>query len=1102
MSAASASLNGSNVNGASSSPISSNPTGGRTQLKMSSSGKGPDGARKQAGSPVDGGQRKPPPQKAWTQGTNPITQRLSNASNLNGVANNPKSAQNPPALSGETITPMRHMNDRMMFLLANMTGLPGTFTLKNGEKYTGVLSGTSLDPSEMRYVFKMVKRIQPAGDAQVKGTNEVSDDYVGVGDSHVMSFDIGDVAHFNVDHVVLDKTQARTQNGVPSGFRTDTDISGNAAIRERNLQRWEPSADTNVDLSLEASGNSAEWDQFATNAQLFGVQTNYDENIYTTTIDRSDPQYSAKAARAEKIAREIEGSSAMNVHVREERGQAGAEDRGGDEEEKYSGVRRDFPPLPSGQPNKYTPPARRAPTGQPTVPGAPVDPAIISSQLARPDSAAAQSAQRGTSPSEKRATLEPAKTVAKAEVPIPSKPEIAKDVLSKAPIKATPKPAVEQTPKPSTTFKPAVAGIPARKPGRPDNATANVEHDLLDSFKQFSAAEKLRMSERQRSLARESKAVKLNDLKKFSLNFKLNTPVPQDLVPILAKDEDKQKVIVEKALRAVQELKSTPPKTSATIVDPKSVGRTSNAKPEIPHASPGTAITDRQQNQRARPQQQNQYQSQTMRERPAQNHNMNQNNGRGTGLLSSRLAINHQQHKQQGGMPYNSIPQPIPSQDMRGPPTGPSANSSGVQTPTSGVSTRFNVRAHEFKPNPTASTFQPITNPSTNSSPRPASSSRQETPRKPQLSNFFGGQRPTVKPLDLNESFNPIKRLAKEPHEENRNWEYTINGGLPYPFRTPPTWDFPETNKERGFVDMFERPAAPTPISAPHNAMGNGPIPHQHQLPPHLQGPQSVPQGQTPHHTPRHPPVQPHHGQPGHHYEAQHMQFSHSTSSIHPSPRPMQPYMYNAQNQPMPGFPPQVPMQGYGMSPNVSHASLRGGHGGPQFVNAPAPVMGGQMMTNQPSNGPFMGMPTNPQMGMYSPAPGHVYPQYQNQMPPGPGANGFPSPRPGGAPLMNHQGSQQGHQQQPMMYMPHGGQGPPMFAQMPPAQMNQMRGPYPQPHQPPYGSPHQHHQFPQTHRGTPSGSYSQPMMQQHSLPPQVPPTGPANHGPEVNDEVK
>ncbi|KAF2471641.1 uncharacterized protein BDR25DRAFT_324831 [Lindgomyces ingoldianus] len=1076
---------------------------------MSAPGKGADGVRKQAGSPVDGGQRKPPAQKAWTQGTNPITQRPSNLSNSNGVVNTPKPAPNSSTLSGETASPMKHMNDRMMYLLASLTGLPSNITLKNGEKYTGVLSGTSLDPTEMRYVFKMVKRVQPANDAQVNGANEMSDDYVGTGDYHVMSFDIGDVADLHTPNVVLDKSQTKAQNGVSPGFRTDTDISGNIAVRERNLQKWEPSADANANLSLEPTGRSTEWDQFSTNEQLFGVKSNYDESYYTTTIDRSNPQYAERAARAEKIAREIEASSALNAHVREERGQLSADDKGADEEEKYSGVRRDFPPLPSGQSNKYMPPARRPPTSQPTVPGAPHDPAIISSQIARPESTSSKPVQRTTPPPiEKRATPEGVKSevalkVEGAPPAAPSKQEPLKDASANPETKTAPpgKPVVEQPTKPSAAFKPTVSGIPARKSGRPDNATANVEHDLLDSFKQFSAAEKLRMSERQRSLARESKAVKLNDLKKFSQNFKLNTPVPQDLVPILAKDENKQQAIVEKALRAVQEMKSTPPKAAPTPVEQKP-NRTVAAKPEAPHPSPSTSV-DRQQNQRPRPGQ-NHYGSATVRDRTGPNQNMNQGAQRNTGLLSTRLQLNQQQHKQQGALPFHNIPHPIPQNMQNPPPTGPSASSSGVQTPTSSLSTRFNVRAPDFKPNPAASTFQPGGSTSNNSSPRPDSSSRQEPPRKPQITSFFGGQRPTSEPLDLTNSFNPIKRMMKEAHDENRSREYASNGGIPCPFRTPPTWDFPQTNQDRSYIDMFERTSVAPPVSAPHPSMSNGPIPHQHQLPPHLQGgPQHMPQGQTPQHTPRHPPVQPHHGQPGpHHFESQHMQFSHSTSSVQPSPRAMPPYINYAQPQNMPGFPPQVPMQGYGMSPNVQHVALRQ-QGGQQFVQPPAPGMGGQMMTNQPSNGPFMGMPSNPQMPMYSPAPGPAYPHYPSGMPAPPGTNGFPSPRPGGAPLMSHQGSQQGHQPQQLVYMQHGTQVPPMFAQMPPGQMAPMRGPYPQPHQSQYGSPHQHHQFPLAHRGTPSGNYSQPMMQQHSMGPQVPPpTGPANHGPEIHEEVK
>jgi len=675
------------------------------------------------------------------------------------------------------------------------------------------------------------------------------------------------------------------------------------------------------------------------------------------------------------------------------------------------------------------------------------------------------------------------------------------------------KPVIELAQKPSAAFNMATASSVARKPGRPDNATANVEHELLDSFKQFSAAEKLRVSERQRSLARESKAVKLNDLKKFSQNFKLNTPVPSDLVPILAKDEAKQAQIVQKALKTVQELKATPPKSAGTAVDAKTTPRPTNTKADAIQASPSAPV-DRQQSQRPRPGQ-NQYGSATVRERPGHNTHLNQLSQRSTGLLADRLRVNQQQHKLQGNMPYNGVPQPIPPQD-RIPAPGPSSSSSGVQTPTSNVSTKFNVRANEFRPNPGATAFQP-SHPSNHSSPRPDSASRQEVPRKPQITSFFGNQRTTMQPLDLNEYFNPIKRLRKDAEDPQKARQYQPNGGIQPPYHTPPTWDFPETNTNKGYVDMFERPAAPSMTNA-HSMMGNGHMPHQHQLPHQFQGPQGMPQGQTPQQTPRHPPVQLHHGQGPHQFEAQHMQYSHSASGVHPSPRSMQPYMYGSQPQPVPGYSQQVPMPPYGMSPNVQHVPLRPGHGGPQFVAPPGPGMGGQMMANQPSNGPYMGMPGNPQMPMYPAVPGPGYPQYPGQMATGPGVNGYSnSPRPG-APIMAHQGSQQSHQQQGLVYMQHSGQGPPMFAQVPPGssryceyrssaianrfEVTPMRGPFPQPHQPHYGSPHQHHQFPQSHRGTPSASFSTPMMPQHSLPLQAPPTGPANHGPEGGEDAK
>lgn len=124
--------------------------------------------------------------------------------------------------------------------------------------------------------------------------------------------------------------------GNRSGFRTDTAISNSRYGNERTLKAWVPdNADTFGD-SLEGNSSSGAWDQFAANEKLFGLQTDYDENMYTTAIDKSHPQYRERAAAAERKAREIERSAAVTSHVAEERIMdfVGGGDLNGDEEDK------------------------------------------------------------------------------------------------------------------------------------------------------------------------------------------------------------------------------------------------------------------------------------------------------------------------------------------------------------------------------------------------------------------------------------------------------------------------------------------------------------------------------------------------------------------------------------------------------------------------------------------------------------------------------------------------------------------------------------------------------------------------------------------------
>ena len=120
----------------------------------------------------------------------------------------------------------------------------------------------------------------------------------------------------------------------PLAFRTDSEISrAPQGKRERELQAWQPDApsDGSSALNLSLNGSSgggnrgddvtfgpganqgASWDQFQANEQLFGVKTHFNEDDYTTKLDRSGKDFKEREKRAEQIAAEIIGVSLINA---------------------------------------------------------------------------------------------------------------------------------------------------------------------------------------------------------------------------------------------------------------------------------------------------------------------------------------------------------------------------------------------------------------------------------------------------------------------------------------------------------------------------------------------------------------------------------------------------------------------------------------------------------------------------------------------------------------------------------------------------------------------------------------------------------------------
>jgi hypothetical protein len=140
-------------------------------------------------------------------------------------------------------------------------------------------------------------------------------------------------------------------------FATDTDISGGAFRKERELQPWMPDTELSDTFDLDNKTGSG-WDQFKVNKDLFGVDTDYDENYYTTTLDKSSEFYKLKIREAARIADEIEKRPTTNVHILEERGFRVESEL--DEEEKYSSViRQQAASTTNATTGKYVPPQRR-----------------------------------------------------------------------------------------------------------------------------------------------------------------------------------------------------------------------------------------------------------------------------------------------------------------------------------------------------------------------------------------------------------------------------------------------------------------------------------------------------------------------------------------------------------------------------------------------------------------------------------------------------------------------------------------------------------------------------------------------------------------------
>ncbi|KAF7374915.1 LsmAD domain-containing protein [Mycena sanguinolenta] len=684
----------------------------------------------------------------------------------------PRLPQRPfPPLAGTNGTNGASAQDKVLQSLAGLTGTTITLLTKTAQRYEGVIASTSGEGDTPGVTLKDVKEITNPG-------GPLKDQLF--------------IASTNIDTWASGPADAKVPNG--DSFRTDADISQKKpAPRERELQAWQPSADGGSgpqpssgggDDETFGTGSKGQWDQFNANEKLFGVKTTFDEDAYTTKLDRNAPDFKERERKAQRIANEIIGAGTNNPHIAEERNQ-NVDDSGANEEDKYGAVVR-------GK-DAYVPPGARK-TGGDTA---------------------------------------PAGNVAKTDIP---------KLAVNGP---------DGTSVPSQT--PSKSPSPAPSGSKPNDPVA--------AFSDFVTNEKQRLQQKRQALVKSDMDKRMADLVKFSQSFKarptalLNKPIPDDLVPILAKDEEKQRAIKEKSTidaASAQARNIGASSSSSTVpgaprggpslaakISPDS-GRKPSAPPvgkapAAPPAAKGTAAKPVTPASAAPPRV-------TATGKPA------------ISMVIQSIPPFRGAKARQSSQPTTNNAAPATGAGARPPTMTASATTSVLASSGSAAApsspnaaanaARLNVNASSFKPNPKANAFTPGA-PSPNPSASTASASVSPKPKllpRPTPSSAHDRSRKNTA-AHIKDDFNPFKHnKVVEASQVSAMWPYN---GKRYTLMFPqPPHQHPQPHSPH------MQPPGPVPVPAPSyeedpaaQAAQRG---YVYAYPPYAYPPQMMPPGMVP----------------------------------------------------------------------------------------------------------------------------------------------------------------------------------------------------------------------------------------------------------------
>ncbi|XP_050873883.1 polyadenylate-binding protein-interacting protein 3 isoform X2 [Lathyrus oleraceus] len=231
--------------------------------------------------------------------------------------------------------------DRLVYLTTCLIGQQVEVQVKNGSIYSGIFHATNTE-KDFGIILKMACLTKDgSSQGQSSGAEFVSKApsktliipgkelvQVIAKDVAVSTGDLASEPHYDVHQEIMVDSVISQSRHVDLG---------------RELHRWVPDEDVpqcpELDNIFDGPWNSSRgWDQFETNKMLFGVKSTFDEELYTTKLEKG-PRMRELEMQALRIAREIEGEETQDIHLAEERGLY-PDDFDIDEETRFSSVYR------------------------------------------------------------------------------------------------------------------------------------------------------------------------------------------------------------------------------------------------------------------------------------------------------------------------------------------------------------------------------------------------------------------------------------------------------------------------------------------------------------------------------------------------------------------------------------------------------------------------------------------------------------------------------------------------------------------------------------------------------------------------------------------